>query len=154
MTLALALLIGTAIAAAPPARRGSCLDSAKTVPMNMLSDNLSSSDVVQIDTLRWNARGQTEIIGFVYRLERGDWWFGARKPANTRGPGFAEIRRWLEGAVAGPAGLRELPLDSRDGGSVQYKLKDDWRRTLSSQHLSTAVCVAWPKNQPLPPKPK
>jgi hypothetical protein len=150
----LTLLVGALIAASPPAARGACLDSAKVVPMNMQPDNSVSSDVVQIDTLRWNADGRSEIIlGFVYQLKRGDWWFGTRKAANMTPPGIKKLRRWLGLVVAKPEALRVLPIEWPDSSIAQYQLRNNWRRTLQSQRLSTSSCVAWPKNEPLPAQP-
>jgi hypothetical protein len=150
----LAILLSMANVGTSPASRGACLDSAKVVPMNMLSDNSALSDVVRIDSLRWDNRGQTEIIGFVYRLQRGDSWFGTRRPVNMTPAATDELGRWLRLVVAKPAALRMQPIEAPGSSVAQYQLRDDWRRTLSGQHLSTAICVAWPKNETLPPQPK
>jgi hypothetical protein len=79
---------------------------------------------VQIDTLRWNADGRSEIIlGFVYQLKRGDWWFGTRKAANMTPPAIKKLRRWLGLVVAKPEALRVLPIEWPDSSIAQYAQK-------------------------------
>ena len=148
--IATGLLVGMLIAAPMlPATRGQCLDSAKWVPMNMLPDNSISSDVVRTDTLWWSKGNTTQILGFVYTLQRGDSWFGARKATNLAQDGAAKLRGWLR-VAAEPKGLADEPFDENDNGAVSYPLKPDWRGTLKSRQLSTITCVLWPKNKPLP----
>jgi hypothetical protein len=149
MVVLASTLIAAQLAFAPPAKRGSCLDSAKTVPMNMLPDNSATSDVVRIDTLRSEGPHGTEIVGFIYTLQRGDSWFGAQKTTNMTEEGLAEVGHWLP-ITARPEALSDEPFDPRDNGYAFYQLNRNWRLTLKAHQLSTVSCVAWPKDEPLP----
>ena len=145
------VLAGMQMASSIPETRGPCLDSAKSVPMNLVPDNSATSDVVRIDILRL-ADADRSIVGFVYTLQRGDVWFGSRKSANMTEHGVSRIRRWLR-TSAKPEGLRGEPFDLRDNGAVSYELKPDWRPTLPGERLRTSGCVSWPKHEPLPSQP-
>jgi len=144
--MAFALVVALAVVPHAPAASGACLDSAKSVPMN-LGIGGRETDVVRIQKIVWSARRHDEIIGYLYTLANGQTWAGTRRSANMSDAGVRRFDRFLR-AVA--VRRSDLPASStQNGAAAQYEVRAVPQH-LAQFELVLSPCVEWPKDRPLP----
>jgi hypothetical protein len=125
--------------------------------MNLMSEsdktNSPTTDVVRTDTIVWNRRAGSEIIGFAYTRKDGRMWISARKFDNMTPAGVRQFSSFLSSVALGRNVLAEAPVNRLDNGYTNYEV-DRRLPTLRRFGLHLSPCVVWPKNKPLPRSPR